>query len=50
MAFYMDGSGMPTDDFNNIELKLKELKRKKEIEMIKIADLCLSVLYEIKKK
>jgi hypothetical protein len=49
MAFYMDGGGMRPDDFNKLELKLKKLKKRKEIKMVKLANVCLLVLYEVKK-
>ncbi len=50
MAFYMDGSGMLPDYLNNIELKLREVKKRKEIKFVKLANLCLSVMYEVKKE
>ena len=48
MAFYMDGGGMSSDNFEKIEIKLKNLKQSKDRNLSELVNICLTTLQEVR--
>ena len=44
MAFYMDGGGMSSHDFQQIEVRLRAVQQSKEQNLAELARICLSAL------
>jgi hypothetical protein len=50
MAFYMDGGGMPSKDFDKIEQILTNIRVSKQQHLAELAKICLTALREVRKE